>query len=154
MTAVTASKPVRMVDRNGMRGGAGISAVALLVAFAFEWAPIIPIVGAALGVGSLFGVRRSPLGALYRAGKRALKLDIAIEPEEEAPPRFAQTLGFVFLGLGSLFVYALTSVGHHDGIGWTLALLVAALQGLLAATGICVGCEIYNFGRRFRKAAA
>jgi hypothetical protein len=145
---------VRMIDRNGMRGGAGISAVALLLAFAFEWAPIIPIVGAALGVGSLFGVRRSPLGALYRAGKRTFKLNIPVEPEEEAPPRFAQTLGFVFLGLASLFVYLTPGVARHNGIGWTLALLVAALQGLLAATGICVGCEIYNFGRRLRKVTA
>jgi hypothetical protein len=143
-----------MIDRNGMRGGAGISAVALLIAFAFEWAPIIPIVGAALGVGSLFGVRRSPLGALYRFGKRTFKLDIPVEPEEEAPPRFAQTLGFVFLGAASLFVYVLTNVARHDGIGWTLALLVAGLQGLLAATGICVGCEIYNVGRRMRRATA
>ena len=29
-----------------------------------------------------------------------------------------------------------------------LALIVAGLQGLLATTGICVGCEVYNLGRR------
>ena len=148
--AIATSKPPRMIDRNGMRGGAGISAVALLVAFALAWGPLIPIVAVALGVGSLFGPKRSPLGWLFRGLKKTLKLDIPVEPEEEAPPRFAQTLGFVFLTAGSIFFYA----GGHTAVAWTLALLVAGLQGLLAATGICVGCEIYNFGRRFRTKAA
>lgn len=150
MSSTTVSKPVRMVDRNGMRGGAGISAVALLGGFLFAWGPIIPIVGVALGIGSLFGPKAGPLGMLYRWAKGFFKLSIPVEPEEEAPPRFAQTLGFVVLGAGSLFFY----VAGSTGVGWVLALLVAGLQALLAATGICVGCEIYNFGRRFRRAAA
>jgi Domain of unknown function (DUF4395) len=147
---MNASKQVRLIDRNGMRGGAGISAVALLVAFAVQWAPLIPVTAVALGIGSVFGPKRSPLGALYRAGKKALKLNIPVELEEEPPPRFAQTVGFVFLGAASLFTY----IGGHTGVAWTLALIVAALQGLLAATGICVGCEVYNVGRRLKTKAA
>lgn len=150
-TAATAqTHSVRMIDRNGVRGGAAISVVALLAGFAVQWSPIVPIIAAALGIGAAFGLRRSPLGALYRAGKKAFKLSIPVELEEEPPPRFAQTLGFVFLAAGSAFLYAADSAV----VGWTLGLLVAALQALLAATGICIGCEMYNLGRRIAKGRA
>lgn len=133
-----------MVDRNSMRFGAGLSAVVLLIAFVFQAEIIVPLMAVVLGVGSIFGLRKSPLGAIYRATKKALKLGIPVEPEEEPPPRFAMTLGFVVLGLASVLLYALES----DVLGWGFALAVAALQTLLATTGICVGCEIYLFTRR------
>ena len=34
----------RMVDKNGMRGGAGLSAVLLLVAFVFQWRAMVPAI--------------------------------------------------------------------------------------------------------------
>ncbi|MFN2614012.1 MAG: DUF4395 domain-containing protein [Actinomycetota bacterium] len=134
----------RMIDRNAHRWGAAISAVALLAAFAANWHPILPIMAAAVGVGPVFGLRYSPLGALYRLGKRIMRLPIAVEPEEESPPRFAQLMGLVFLGAGTVAFYG----GHSSGAGWTLGLIVAGLQGLLAATGICIGCEMYLVGKR------
>jgi hypothetical protein len=135
----------RMVDKNGMRGGAGISAVLLLVAFIFSWRVLVPVIALALAIGSLFGLRYSPLGTAYRFIKRSFKLNIPVEPEEEPPPRFAQTLGFVVSGVASLLF-----IPGWNAAGWTLALLVAALQGLLAATGLCIGCEIYLYGQRLR----
>jgi uncharacterized protein DUF4395 len=135
----------RMVDRNAMRAGAGLSAVLLLVGFIFEWRPMVPAIGIALGMGSLFGLRFSPLGFTYRFAKKALRLNVPVEPEEEPPPRFAQTLGFAFLTAGSI-----AFLPSWNALGWTLTLLVAGLQALLAATGLCIGCEIYLYARRFR----
>jgi len=135
----------RMVDKNSMRGGAGISAVLLLVGFVFQWRAMVPAIGAALAIGSIFGLRYSPLGASYRFIKRTFKLSIPIEAEEEPPPRFAQTLGFVVCAIASLVF-----IPGWNGAGWALALLVAALQGLLATTGLCVGCEIYLYSQRFK----
>jgi len=135
----------RMVDKNGMRGGAGISAVLLLAGFVFQWEWMVPVIAVALAIGSLFGLRYSPLGAAYRSLKRTFKLNIPVEPEEEPPPRFAQTLGFVVGGLASLLF-----IPGWNAAGWTLALLVAGLQGLLATTGLCVGCEIYLYTQRLR----
>lgn len=129
-----------------MRGGAGISAIVVLIAFVFQWGWAIVAVAVALGIGALFGLRASPLGAAFRAIKQALPLQIAVEPEEEAPPRFAQLLGFVFLTLASVAFFV---AGAGSPLGWTLALLVAGLQGLLAVTGLCIGCEIYRYTRRF-----
>ena len=70
-----------MVDKNGMRGGAGLSAVLLLVGFVFQWRAMVPAIGAALAIGSLFGLRYSPLGATYRFVKKAFRLSIPVEPE-------------------------------------------------------------------------
>jgi hypothetical protein len=134
----------RMVDRNSMRSGAGLSAVVLLVAFVFGWRAAVPAVGIALGVGSLFGLRYSPLGAIYRSTKKTFKLRVPVDPEEEPPPRFAQTLGFGFLTAASL-----AFLPHWNALGWTLALIVAGLQALLASTGLCIGCEIYLYAKRF-----
>ena len=135
----------RMVDKNGMRGGAGISAVLLLVGFVFQWDWMVPVIAVALAIGSLFGLRHSPLGAAYRFLKKTMKLTISVVPEEEPPPRFAQTLGFVVSGVGSLLF-----IPGWAFAGWTLGLMVAALQGLLATTGLCVGCEIYLYTQRLR----
>jgi len=135
----------RMVDKNGMRGGAGLSAVLLLVGFVFQWRAVVPAIGAALAIGSIFGLRYSPLGAAYRFIKKSFKLNIPLEREEEPPPRFAQTLGFVVCAIASLLF-----IPGWNGAGWALALLVAGLQGLLATTGLCVGCEIYLYSQRFR----
>lgn len=134
----------RMIDRNAHRWGAGISAVVLLIGYVLDVRAIVPIIGVALGIGVFFGLRYSPLGAMYRFGKRAFKLNIPTVPEEEPPPRFAQLMGFVMLVLGTIgFVFVDSSV-----MGWTFGIIVAALQVLLAVTGICVGCEMYLFGKR------
>jgi len=135
----------RMIDRNGMRGGAGISAVVLAVAAALGWEGAVPAMALALGIGAFFGLRYSPLGATYRFIKKTLKLTIPIEPEEEPPPRFAQLLGSLVLGIGTIGFYGLNS----SVMGWTCALVVVALQTLLAVTGLCVGCELYLYGKRF-----
>ena len=60
------------------------------------------------------------------------------EPEHEYPPRFAQFLGSIALTL-SLIAFVLGAAVR----GWVLALAVAALQTLLAATGYCLGCRLY-----------
>ena len=134
----------RMIDRNGQRWGAGISAVVLLVARLADWQAVAPIMAGVLAVGVFFGLRYSPLGATYRFLKRTLSLRIPVEPEEEPPPRFAQLMGLAFLGMATIGFYALDSAA----VGWTFTLIVAALQTLLAASGICVGCEVYLIGKR------
>jgi uncharacterized protein DUF4395 len=140
----------RMIDRNAHRWGAGISAVVLLIGYALDLRAAVPVIGAALGVGVFFGLRYSPLGGTYRFVKRTLKLDVPTVPEEEPPPRFAQLMGFAMLGIGTIGFYALDS----RAIGWTFGLIVAALQTLLATTGICVGCEMYLFGKRLSARSA
>jgi hypothetical protein len=67
------------------------------------------------------------------------------ELEDPRPPRFAATVGVIFLG-ASTVAFALGAAV----VGWVLALIVAALAGLAAVTGICVGCEMYVLFVRLR----
>jgi hypothetical protein len=124
--------------------------VALYLGLVFDWHWIAPVVCAFLFVGVAFGLRYSPLGAIYRFAKRTFKLDIPVVGEEEAPPRFAQLMGFAFLLVATVGFYSL----ENAAVGWTFTMIVAALQTLLAATGICVGCEVYLVGRRLSSRSA
>ena len=135
----------KMIDRNAHRWGAAISAVVLYLGLIFDWHWVAPVVCVALGIGVAFGLRYSPLGATYRVLKRTLSLDIPVVPEEETPPRFAQLMGFAFLLVATLGFYGIENMA----LGWTFTMIVAALQTLLAATGLCVGCEVYLYGKRF-----
>ena len=127
----------RMIDPRGHRFGAGVSALLLVGAFLAD-APMLVAIGlASIGTSAAFGLRWSIYGAIWRRLARVLSLGPAT-PEHEYPPRFAQTLGSVALAL-SLVSFA---VGAAP-LGWLLALGVAGLQGLLAATGYCLGCRLY-----------
>jgi Domain of unknown function (DUF4395) len=65
--------------------------------------------------------------------------------EDSRPPRFANLVGAVVLGTASL-LYLL----GYETAGGALGLLVAGLALLAAATGLCVGCELYRLGARVR----
>lgn len=140
----------RMIDRNGHRWGAGISAVVLLAAFAAQWHATAAVMMGVMAIGPLFGLRYSPLGITYRAIKRAFRLSVPVDPEEEAPPRFAQLMGFVMMSLATLGFYGLDS----EAFGWAWVLIMAAAQALLATTGVCLGCELYLIGKRVRGGGA
>lgn len=134
----------RVIDRNGHRFGAALSAVGLIAAYLVDWRPIAPVMTVIFAIGVLFGLRYSPMGATYRALKRVFKLSMPIVPEEEAPPRFAQTMGLVFMAIATLGFYTFS----WGDATWVLVFIVAALQALLGVTGICVGCEMYLIGKR------
>jgi len=120
-----------------MRFGAGVSAIVLAVAFVLPLPWLAVLVGLNLGISAFFGTRLFLPGRAWPLVKRSLGLGRA-EPEHEYPPRFAQALGGTFLLLSGVAF----AVGATE-IGWALVAAVAALQTLLAATGICVGCRLY-----------
>jgi hypothetical protein len=59
--------------------------------------------------------------------------------EDARPPRFANLLGAIVLGVASL-----AHLAGFPTLGWALGLLVAGLALLSAATGFCAGCEMYR----------
>lgn len=136
-TATAALPPARMVDPRGHRFGAGLSAVLLVVSFAAGWVPGVALALASIGVSAVFGLRYSIYGAIWRRIVAVARLG-RTAPEHEYPPRFAQTLGSVAL-TASLLAFLLGA----PAAGWVLALGVAGLQGVLAATGYCLGCRLY-----------
>jgi hypothetical protein len=125
------------IDPRGPRFNQAVLATALLVGFLADWRPVVPLFAVVLLAGAALGPKYGPFLALYAKIIRP-RLAPPHELEDPRPPRFSAALGVAFLGAGTLAFAAGTS-----GIGWALALLVAALAALSATTGICVGCEIY-----------
>ena len=125
------------IDPRGPRLNQAVVAIALLSAFVFEIWLFVPLFTVVLFLGAAFGPQYGPVLRIYsRMIKPHLKPPAHLE--DPRPPRFAATIGVIFLGLSTL-----AFAGGYDGFGWALALIVAALAGLAATSGICVGCELW-----------
>ena len=142
----TESVASRLIDPRGHRFGAGLSVVLLLLGFILNVPLVVPAIGVALGLSAYFGTRYSVLGRPWPFVRRAFRLGPPAELESEVPPRFAQALGTLGLGLATVALAAgtLTGAGLATATGWLLAGAVGALQLLLAMTGYCLGCQLYR----------
>lgn len=132
-----------VIDARAPRMNQSFIAIMSLLAFATGWWLILAVLTAHLAIGLRFGRRWCITCYLYftvvqpRFGEGPI--------EDSRPPRFANQVGIGFLGAAS--------VAHLLGLstlGWALGLAVAALAALAAATGLCVGCEMYRIGARLR----
>jgi hypothetical protein len=132
-----------VIDANVPRFNQAVIGSLALVAFLTGWWPLLAILAAQLAIGLTLGRRWClPCVAYFEL----LQPRIGEGPVEDSrPPRFANKVGVAFLGASSL------ALGLGYGVlGWTLGLLVAGLALAAAATGICVGCEIYKVLARIR----
>ncbi len=127
----------RWIDPRGQRFGAATSALTLVIAMALGWWPLMAAVGLALGISSALGTRYFPFSRPWPVVRRLLALGPS-ELEHEIPPRFAQAMGAVFLAIGTALLAARVTPW-----GWLPVAAVVALQGLLAATGFCLGCRLF-----------
>ncbi|HET9443147.1 MAG TPA: DUF4395 domain-containing protein [Acidimicrobiales bacterium] len=134
----------RPIDPRGPRFNQAILTVALLGGFLTGTWPVVPVFAAVLFLGAAFGPRYGPFLRLYADLVRP-RLRPPQELEDPRPPRFAAAVGVAFLAAATVAFLA-----GAEAVGWGLALVVAALAGLAAVTGICVGCEIYLFLARRR----
>jgi Domain of unknown function (DUF4395) len=140
------TKPAIMVDPRQPRLGQAITAVILLVGFALDWPLVLPILALILAAASLLGPPFNLYAHLFRAVRP--RLGPPHELEEAAPPRFANTVGFVFLAVATLAYFGFDPPMAGGWVAWALALLVSGLALLAATTGLCVGCEFYVWARR------
>jgi Domain of unknown function (DUF4395) len=130
------------IDPRGPRFSAFITTVVLAVVLVTSSIWLLAVQAVVFAAGSVFGLRYSPYGLLYRRLVRP-RLGPPAELEPEAPPRFAQGVGLVFAVIGV--------AGYASGLTWlgvaaTAAALVAAF--LNAVFGFCLGCEMYLLIRR------
>jgi hypothetical protein len=130
------------IDPRGPRTNQAVLAAGLVVGFVFSWWYVAPIFAAVLFLGAAFGPKYGPVIRFYGEVIRP-RLGPPKELEDPRPPRFAATVGVVFL-VAATVAFALGATV----VGWALTLIVAALAALAATTGICVGCEIYLFFAR------
>jgi hypothetical protein len=134
--------PFRQVDVRAPRFAAAVTSVVLAVALLTASGWLVATQAAVFAVGAVGGLRYSPYGLLFRE-LVAPRLGPVREREPEAPPRFAQLVGLLFTVVGAAGYLLGAPVLGAVATGFALA---AAL--LNAATGFCLGCELYLTARR------
>ncbi|MCF8526294.1 MAG: DUF4395 domain-containing protein [Candidatus Nanopelagicales bacterium] len=149
MTSDTSASVRRTVDPRGPRFGAAITTVVLAVTLVFidttagtvliAWQTLV------FALGSLVGLQAQPYGWVFRRVVRP-RLSPPSEMEDAAPPRFAQTVGLIFLAVA--LVASLAGVTIVATIAIAMALVAAFLN---AAFNLCLGCEMYLIGARLRR---
>ncbi|MGY1806693.1 DUF4395 domain-containing protein [Blastococcus sp. SYSU D00669] len=134
--------PSREIDVRGPRFAAWVTTVALAVVLLTASWQLLAVQTVVFAVGAAAGLRYAPYGVLFRV-LLAPRLGPVREREPEAPPRFAQFVGLLFAAVGTLgYLLDAPLVG---AIATGLALVAALLN---AATGFCLGCEMYLLIRR------
>jgi hypothetical protein len=137
-----------MIDVRGPRFSAWVTSAVLAVALLTASGAVVAVQAAVFAVGAFAGLRYAPYGALFRR-LVAPRLGPVREREPEAPARFAQLVGVVFAVVGAAgFLLGASTVGF---VATGLALVAALLN---AATGFCLGCELYLTARRALPARA
>jgi Domain of unknown function (DUF4395) len=134
----------RPIDPRGPRFNQAVVTLLLLAGFVVDAPLVVPVVGVVLLAGAALGPRWGPFLRLY-SGVIQPRLGPPAELEDPRPPRFAAAVGAGFLSASTI-----AFVAGNATAGWALALVVAVLAGLAAATGICVGCEVWLFVARRR----
>jgi Domain of unknown function (DUF4395) len=127
----------RWIDPRAQRLGAATSAVVLAIGMVLNAWPVVTVVGLFLALSAGLGIRWFIFSRPWPWIRRALAIGPS-ELEHEMPPRFAQALGAIFLGIAT----ALLALGLTPW-GWLPVIAVVALQSLLAATGFCLGCRLF-----------
>jgi Domain of unknown function (DUF4395) len=136
-----------VIDSRGPRTNQAVIGTLSLVAFltGAEW--LVALLAAQLAIGLTFGRRYCLPCLLYF---ELIQPRFGEGPIEDArPPRFANMVGVAFLGGATVAFLA-----GAPTLGWTLALIVAALALLAAITGFCFGCFVYRLTARMRGVAA
>jgi hypothetical protein len=130
------------VDPRGPRFGAAMTTVVLALVLVTGSGSLLAAQAVVFAVGAFAGLRFAPYGLIYRWLVRP-RLGPPADVEAEAPPRFAQGVGLVFAGIGT--VGYLTGVTALGIVATSMALAAAFLN---AAFGLCLGCEVYLLARR------
>ena len=139
---------VPTVDVRGPRFAAWVTSAVLALALVLGSGWLVAAQAVVFAVGAFAGLRYAPYGVLFRI-LVAPRLGPAREREPEAPPRFAQLVGLLFAVVGAAgYLLGAPVVG---AVATGLALVAALLN---AASGFCLGCELYLIARRALPARA
>jgi len=139
------------IDPRGPRFVAGLTAVVVAAALLAPERVGLALAGiqaALFAIGATRGVQGTPQSWLFRTFVRP-RLGPPAELEDPAPPRFAQTVGLVFLVVAVLgFVTGVTLLAQ---VALGFALVAAILNSVF---GFCLGCEVYLLLKRFSPSPA
>jgi hypothetical protein len=125
------------IDARGPRFGAAITTTVLAIALVTKNEWLLFVQGIFFAIGALRGPQFTPYGLIYKTFvKPRLKKDAPTE--DVRPPKFAQSVGFLFAFVGVLGAFAGVDAVFTVAVGFALG---AAF--LNAAFNYCLGCEMY-----------
>lgn len=141
--ALTLNQDLSVVDARAPRFNQAVVALGVTTALVTGAWPILTVLGLQLAVSVVFG-RRYCLPCVFYF--EVVQPRIGPGPVEDSrAPRFANTLGAVFL----LSASAWYATGF-PAVGFAIGAMVSVLATLATATGLCVGCEAYRLIARLR----
>ena len=139
------------VDPRGLRFAAAVTTavLALVLVLPAPWREALLAAQAVVfALGAFVSLSASPYSWLFRTVVRP-RIGAPARTEDARPPRFAQVVGLTFALVG---LVALLAGATTVGLVAVAFALVAAL--LNAATGFCLGCELYLTTRRLARTLA
>jgi hypothetical protein len=130
------------IDARGPRFGALITTTVLAITLVTGNKWLLLAQGVVFAIGAVRGPQFTPYGLIY---KNFIKPRLAKEAptEDVRPPKFAQSVGFVFALVGTIAAFAGVDIVFTVAVGFALG---AAF--LNAAFNYCLGCEMYLLGLR------
>ena len=133
------------IDARGPRFGAVITTTVLAIALVTmnEW--VLLAQALVFAIGAIRGPQFTPYGLIF---KNFIKPRLSKEAptEDVRPPKFAQSVGFIFALVGLVGAFSGADIVFTVAVG--LALGAAFLN---AAFNYCLGCEMYLLGLRLIK---
>ena len=137
---------VRLIDARGPRFGAVLTTAVLVALFISESLPLALWQLGVFAIGAFIGPQATPYAWIYRTLVKE-RLRDEVPTEDSRPPRFAQAVGFLFALTATMALLIDSFYFFHVAVGFAL---VAAF--LNAAFDFCLGCEMYLFFMRVRRA--
>lgn len=125
------------VDPRGPRFGAAVTTAVLALVLVTGSGWLLAAQALVFATGAFGGLRLAPYGLLFRVLVRP-HLGPPAQLEAEAPPRFAQGVGFAFATAGA--------IGYLTGVtalGVVAAAFALGAAFLNAAFDFCLGCEVH-----------
>jgi hypothetical protein len=133
------------IDARGPRFGAVITTTVLAIALVTmnEW--VLLAQALVFAIGAIRGPQFTPYGLIF---KKFIKPRLSKEAptEDVRPPKFAQSVGFIFALVGLVGAFSGADIVFTVAVGFALG---AAF--LNAAFNYCLGCEMYLLGLRLIK---
>ena len=133
------------IDARGPRFGAIITTVFLAVTLVTNNKWLLLVQALVFAIGALRGPQFTPYGFIF---KKLIKPRLSKEAptEDVRPPKFAQSVGFLFALVGLIGAFSGADAVFTVAVGFALG---AAF--LNAAFNYCLGCEMYLLGLRLFK---
>jgi hypothetical protein len=145
MSEVLENKEVQKIyiDARGPRFSASITTLVLATALVTQNKWVLVAQGLVFLIGATRGPQFTPYGLIFKNFIKP-RLSKVAPTEDVRPPKFAQSVGFIFALVGTLGAFVGADIVFTVATGFALA---AAF--LNAAFNYCLGCEMYLLITRF-----